>query len=284
MCAKLTHKFFVGNDEFPGGAFLLLWLHSDSMAMALPTCSNAYEKNKVVDRWKNQGAPGNEYFEDSWTGWVYSLGEDEGVTGIRIMDCFANSDSENGLRSTKAAQEKSAGCREWISKQGDCSGEKTCFQTSLHDPEIPEEKRMTHTYIYIYIQRTQWGQRWCVHLSRNQFIGNPYRLPAPLPHFPAQVYPGGEQWESKGEGRGGRRFMNSVAQTRQEKTREGTVKKCNTFHGYCWAGSSPVHTHTHTPSCGGGFGCLCTRTFFQWWPMGHMKPSSNDRLPCAGSP
>ena len=50
MCAKLTHKFFVGNDEFPGGAFLLLWLHSDSMAMALPTCSNAYEKNKVVDR------------------------------------------------------------------------------------------------------------------------------------------------------------------------------------------------------------------------------------------
>ena len=53
------------------------------------------------------------------------------------------------------------------------------------------------------------------------------------------------EWESKGEGRGGRRFMNSVAQTRQEKTREGTVKKCNTFHGYCWAGSSPVHTHTH---------------------------------------
>ena len=54
------------------------------------------------------------------------------------------------------------------------------------------------------------------------------------------------EWESKGEGRGGRRFMNSVAQTRQEKTREGTVKQCNTFHGYCWAGSSPVHTHTHT--------------------------------------
>ena len=50
MCAKLTHKFFLGNDEFPGGAFLLLWLHSDSMAMALPTCSNAYEKNKVVDQ------------------------------------------------------------------------------------------------------------------------------------------------------------------------------------------------------------------------------------------
>ena len=59
------------------------------------------------------------------------------------------------------------------------------------------------------------------------------------------------EWESKGEGRGGRRFMNSVAQTRQEKTREGTVKKCNTFHGYCWAGSSPVHTHAHT--------------FLWWW-------------------
>ena len=91
------------------------------------------------------------------------------------------------------------------------------------------------------------------------------------------------EWESKGEGRGGRRFMNSVAQTRQEKTREGTVKKCNTFHGYCWAGSSPVHTHTHTPSCGGGFGCLCTRTFFQWWPMGHMKPSSNDSMPTSST-